>query len=124
MRGLLLATIALVCAAGCSTYGNQQVAAETQQSLAQKITIGQTTKDDVREHLGDPNTVNFTDSGNEQWLYVFNRTQIDAITYIPVVGLFSGADSELKQVTILFDTSGIVKNFNVSDTKSRTGLLN
>jgi len=59
--------------------------------------------------------------------YEFSKTSADAISYIPVVGLFaSSASGTKKELTILFDDQDRVKKFNMASSpiKARTGLFN
>lgn len=76
---------------GCSTSGNQQLKKETSQSLQSKIIKNKTTKSEIITALGEPETKTTLDSGNEEWTYSMDNNQFDATTFIPVVGLLTGA---------------------------------
>ena len=76
---------------GCSTSGNQTLKNETSKSLQSKIIKNKTTKSEIITRLGEPDTRTTLDSGNEEWIYSMNNNKFDATTFIPVVGLLTGA---------------------------------
>lgn len=119
----LLSALAL---AGCASVGNQQLRHETQESLAQKIEKGVSSKADVQARLGSADSTSFTDAGNEIWTYRHIKSTAKAINYIPVANWFAGgANQDKRELVILFDENGIVKNYTYSATQGevRTGVI-
>ena len=121
---LIIAIAALV--AGCATVGNQSLIGETPQMAEQKITKDVTTKQEVRSLYGDPEDVDFTDSGLEQWRYILRHVKNDAKNFIPFYGMFaSKLHINKKQLVVLFNDDGVVKNFTMSssDSKMKSGIF-
>ena len=96
---LMSATILSGCA---STAGSQSINNETSQSLNSKLIKGRTIKTDVLSQFGEPTSKNI-DSNEEVWLYSSVNSKMSAMTYIPIVGIFSnGTDMKTKSLTITF----------------------
>ena len=92
----------------CVVVGDERVNKATPESLQQQIIRGRTTKAEVKNLLGAPASVNFTDNGNEQWNYEYLSTN-PIKTY---GALFSGKSlGEGKSITIFFDKNGTVLNY-------------
>lgn len=112
---LVLVTCAL---AGCASSGNLVLKNETQKTVAHKIRRGVTTEADIRRIYGDPMKTSFTDSGNLIWEYDFIKGHAKAENYIPFVNMFaSGAVGDKKQLVIMFNKRGIVRNYSMSTSK-------
>ena len=127
VRNMICGIVILLGIVGCTSVGNEQLRKETESSIRLKIAEGKTTKAEVKASFGVPFNAAFTDGGLEIWTYKFSRASADAITYIPIVGLFSSsASGKMKELVVLFDESGIVKKFmmNESDYKVKTGIFN
>lgn len=88
---------------GCaSTAGVQSINNETSLSLNSKLIKGRTTKTDVLSQFGEPTSKNI-DSNEEIWLYSSVNSKMSAMTYIPIIGIFSnGTDMKTKSLTITF----------------------
>ncbi|WP_063291033.1 MULTISPECIES: hypothetical protein [unclassified Pseudovibrio] len=113
--------------AACASAGNENLRHETSASLSTKLTKGKTTKAQVRALLGDPDSLDFSDSGNEIWKYQHIRANVKAENFIPVVGLLAGGqDLNKKELALFFSNRGVLKNYSMLETKSevRTGLIN
>jgi outer membrane protein assembly factor BamE (lipoprotein component of BamABCDE complex) len=124
---LPIVAIAALFIQGCATAGNDSLRKETEESVAMKITEGQTTREQVKSMFGSPFETSYTDGGLEIWKYELAKMKADAASYIPVVGLFAASSSGMrKELTILFDEEGVVRKFNMSESpvKVRSGLLN
>jgi len=107
--------------AGCASTGNKVLKEESASTVAAKIEKGKSTKEEVRTLYGDPMHTSFTDSGKEIWKYEFIKTHAKASNFIPIVSLFaSGAEGNKKELVIIFDESGVVKNFSMSTSKVDT----
>ena len=76
-----------------------------------------TTKDEVRSILGDPNGVSFVQD-EEIWTNLYHRTQMRATNWIPYVNIVAGGyDMESAQVTVIFDSRGVVKHIGQGRTE-------
>ena len=96
---LVSATILSGCA---STAGNQSIKDETSQTLSIKLIKGRTTKTDVLSQFGEHTSKNI-DSNEEIWLYSSVNSKMSAMTYIPILGIFSnGTNMKTKSLTITF----------------------
>jgi outer membrane protein assembly factor BamE (lipoprotein component of BamABCDE complex) len=110
---------------GCASIGNESLRKESESSVAQKISEGKTSKDEIRSMFGSPISTSFTDSGLEIWKYDLSIMSADAVSYIPVLNLFGTSSSGTKkELTVLFDEKGIVKRYsmNESPVQLKTGL--
>jgi outer membrane protein assembly factor BamE (lipoprotein component of BamABCDE complex) len=104
--GLCLVLVSLV---GCygTSQGSRQIADED--TLA-KIKPGETTKEEVKQLLGEPMNVGFDDD-YEIWTYWYSKTHVRKSTWVPVVGAFTGgADTDMTTLTVRFGPDGLVKN--------------
>jgi len=111
---------------GCASIGNESIRKESESSVAQKITEGKTSKDEIRSMFGSPISISFTDSGLAIWKYELSKMSADAVSYIPVVNLFGTSSSGTKkELTVLFDEKGIVKRYsmNESPVQIKTGAM-
>lgn len=105
---------------GCSSTGNQILRNETSQSLQSKIVKNKTTKSEITSALGEPDTRTTLDSGNESWRYFMVNNQINASSFIPFVGLFTGG-SQSQARTLDIDFKGdIVSQWSFSENNSTT----
>lgn len=78
---------------------------------------GVTTYEHVIQTLGTPTTKTRTPNGNTQILYAYSEYQTRPETFIPYVGSFvGGADTRSSIVTLTFNQSGILQNYNQSET--------
>jgi outer membrane protein assembly factor BamE (lipoprotein component of BamABCDE complex) len=120
--------------AGCASSGNASI---KNQELIDQIKMGQSTKDDVRRLLGEPNSISRSSSqianpSNpaqmltlvEWWSYVHASTQTDAKSFIPIVGPFLwGSSHESEQFTAGFDQKGLVQHITSGSYKGKSGAL-
>ena len=105
---------------GCSSTVNQSLRNETSQSLQSKIVKNKTTKSEITSALGEPDTRTTLDSGNESWRYFMVNNQINASSFIPIVGLFTGG-SKSQARTLDIDFKGdIVSQWSFSENNSTT----
>ncbi len=111
---------------GCASAGNEKLRNENTGTLSQKITKGTTTKAQVTTALGPADEVSFTDGGNEIWKYHHIVATAKGVNFIPIVNIFAaGVDEKKKELVVLFDEQGIVKNYTFSETEGerRTGVF-
>lgn len=120
---------------GCVSSGNPSVM--DQDRIAQ-IKIDTSTKEDVKRILGQPNSTS-RQSGSysvipglppsttltnvETWSYTHLSVDVDAATFIPIVGLFAGgATSNINTFTVVFNERGIVRHISSTQSQGRSGL--
>ena len=121
---VVLVSVAL---AGCASVGNENLRAETESSVSQKIVEGKTTKSEVRAMFGSPLKTSFTDSGLEIWNYEFSKVTVDAVSFVPVVNMFgSSASGKKKELVVMFDQKNVVKRYSMSesDVSQKSGIFN
>lgn len=102
---------------GCASVGNASVSNESQQSVAQKVTTGKTTKNEVRAMYGEPTSTSSGSGGTESWTYSYSDTKGDPKKFIPLVGIFI-ADSDKLKVRVLeftFNKNGTVAAYNFTN---------
>jgi outer membrane protein assembly factor BamE (lipoprotein component of BamABCDE complex) len=112
----IAASVVLACSlAGCASYGSESIRNETDETLAQKIQKGLTTKAQVRSMLGDPLAVTLTDAGNEQWMYHLASYTPSPINFVPYLNSIAQAGhGQTKNAVLLFDKNGIVMQYTVT----------
>jgi outer membrane protein assembly factor BamE (lipoprotein component of BamABCDE complex) len=130
MKKILVGSMFLLAAltmSGCASVGNEKLRAESEGTMSQKIVEGKTTKAEVKVMFGSPMKTSFTDGGLEIWNYEFSKVSADAVSFIPIVGLFGGsASGTKKELVVMFDQQSVVKRFAMSesDVSHKTGLFN
>ncbi len=90
-----------------SNYGNYRIQNETSESISKKIFVGKSTKADILKEYGVPSSKGTSSEGDETWGYFFA-----AVTRGPYF-----ANTKEKKLSIIFNSSGIVKNFSINDSK-------
>ncbi len=113
--------------AGCASSGNENLRAETEGTVSQKIVEGKTTKAEVRAMFGSPLKTSFTDSGLEIWNYEFSKVSVDAVSFVPIVNMFgSSASGKKKELVVMFDQKNVVKRYSMSesDVTQKSGIFN
>ncbi|MFN2047715.1 hypothetical protein ACKVM6_09445 [Pantoea agglomerans] len=119
------ALLTLIVLSGCaSTAGNQSIKNETQQSIASKIFKGRTTKQDIQKQFGEPTRKTTVDTNEDMWFYSIMNSNMSAMSYIPIVGLFSnGTDMKSKALTVTFQGDKVANwTFSESNDTVHTGL--
>ena len=118
--------LSLLLLTGCASSGNKSLQKESEASVAQKITEGKTTKNEVHFLFGSPISTTFTEGGLEIWKYQMAKMSSDAVNFIPFVNLLgTSASGTKKELTVLFDDKGIVKRYSMSESpvQVKTGLF-
>ena len=118
--GVLIAVLMVV---SCATSGNPSVMNEDKIAL---VLIGQSTKENVRSTLGEPQDVtkrmDAAGQVNESWGYGFSSIESDLVTFIPIVGLFSGkSTAHVASLSITFASDGIVSRITRHNEKAESG---
>ncbi len=110
MKRIVMIALSAALLAGCASSGNQQLKNETETSVQNKIQEGKTTKAEVKSIFGSPDTVSYTDGGNEIWKYSFAKVKVNGTTFIPFYGLFhNGTNGTKKELTVLFKDDKVQK---------------
>jgi len=110
----------------CVSTGNVKLAAMSTKEMKGKLIFGKTTKSEVRDILGEASDIDFTENGEEKWVYFHRESKSKFINFVPIVNTFkSGTNDTTKKVVIVFDKNGIIKNHAVVSAKGETkaGLL-
>lgn len=92
------------------------------EEIYSKLIKGQTTKEQVKLIFGEPEKVNISSEGKENWLYYFIRGEGKGINYIP---MYHGTNNNMRELKILFDTNGIVELFTLQNStfEAESGLF-
>jgi outer membrane protein assembly factor BamE (lipoprotein component of BamABCDE complex) len=116
MRSLLLSLAITVLIAGCAaTAGNENVNLKFN-TIKSEIVEGKTTKDGVKQTLGNPSTTTLTENGFEIWKYSYARAVPQADAYIPFARFVSSTTTvSSKEITILFDKQNVVSKITTSE---------
>ena len=121
-KGAVLALLAVaVFLSGCATAGNRSILNETNNTVAQKITKGVTTKDEVRFIYGDPLKTEFNANGDLMWTYSIAKEKNglgDFFLALFTLGLAVNHHQDEKHLVVLFDKDNIVKNFDLTTSES------
>jgi hypothetical protein len=123
----LILSVLLTALLGCTTLNNQNLQKDTELLLSQKVIAGKTTKDEIQALFSSPTFATF-DAGGEVWKYEVseNNPQIDTHknsvdwhgTPINNAPVFQSTRAIKKQLVILFDEKGVVKNYSYSNLPS------
>lgn len=120
---------------GCVSSGNPSA---MDQDLISQIQLDTSTKEEVRQILGQPNSISrhsgsysgfpelplyMSKTNMEVWSYSYMNVDVDAATFIPIVGLFAGGTtSNVSTFTVVFDEKGIVRHISSTQVQGRSGL--
>lgn len=120
MKKIVIAAMMAATLVGCASSGNSKLKHETEVSIQSKIKEGVTTKDQVKDLLGSPDSVSFTDGGKEIWKYSFAKVKVDGTSFIPLYGLFhNGTNGTKKELTMLFKND-IIEKYTMSESAIST----
>lgn len=122
MKNRIPSALLALTLAGCATSGRK-----IDQTAAAQIQQGVTTKAEVRQLLGAPDSIIQTGDGAEWWTYSYTRASSRPSSFVPVVNLFAGGvDVQQQTVQVEFDGAGVVKTYAASQGASEvnTGLVN
>lgn len=96
----------------CATTGNGTVKTLTAERTSQTLVIGTTTKADVNAAFGAASVTHF-DNGYELWLYQVGWPKI--VDSLPWVNLVASSANNERELSVLFDKTGIVKKYLLRD---------
>lgn len=107
---------------GCAGVKNQDIKQETELSVSTKIVKGKTTKNEIEEMLDSPAFSSF-DTGLEVWKYEFFEPGSDKNIKDDSVDIYGARVKNRpsfpstrhlkKELTVIFDDNGIVKEFHI-----------
>ena len=119
-RTAIVAMAACVLAfAGCSTVGNGRLA-QLDDGQAQALLVpGRTTRDDVRQALGDGAVIRFQ-SGLETWHYQYREGVAAGWDAVPYVNLIvARLDPPTRELVLLFDKAGVLRRWSLQTYRLR-----
>jgi outer membrane protein assembly factor BamE (lipoprotein component of BamABCDE complex) len=91
---------------GCFSSGRK-----IDQSAADKIEKGKTTRDQVVNLLGSPDRITRRGNGDTIFMYNYMRATAKPATFIPIFGpLVGGANVQHQMYMVTFDSNGVVKD--------------
>ena len=105
---------------GCVSVGRQ-----IDQSSADKIQQGKSTKEEVVNLVGPPGFVSRLTSGDTIFHYNYTRATPKASSFIPCIGpLLGGSDVQSQSLNVTFGPDGIVKAISRTEgaTESNIGI--
>lgn len=109
---LLISCVVAAALSGCASSGNGTLAVLTPQRAAHTIIPGKSNKADILAAFGNASITQFS-SGRELWLYQLGVSKVvDSLPYLNL--LLNSADNK-KELSILFDPSGVVKKYQLMD---------
>ena len=119
MKGLLAAIAIALCAAGCSTVGNGRLVQLDDAQARTLLVPGRTTRDDVRQALGDGAVIHF-ESGRETWHYAYREGIAKGWDDVPYVNLIvARLDRPIKELVILFGANGVLERWSLQEYRTR-----
>jgi outer membrane protein assembly factor BamE (lipoprotein component of BamABCDE complex) len=116
MKNIITITSLFLILSGCaSTAGNENINNKFY-TIKSEIKEGSTTKNYVRQSLGNPSFTSLTENGFEIWKYSYSRAVPQADAYIPFARFVSSTIKvSSKEVTILFDKNDVVSKITTSE---------
>ena len=114
----ILALFAAVSISGCASSGTK-----VDQSALTDFKAGVTTKAEVVQRLGPPQSSSASSDGTQVVSYFFTETSVNGATFIPVVGLFAGGSKGTASITtFIFDKNGVMKSFSNTNSNHQYNL--
>ncbi|GAB4250709.1 outer membrane protein assembly factor BamE domain-containing protein [Deferrisoma sp.] len=116
-RAATLLAAALLALSACATTSGRRVAQED----LDRIQKGKTTRVQVIEILGEPQSVKQTAEGTIL-VYGYSEARADATSYVPYLGsLFGKTKTENQVVYIFLDKAEVVREIQVEQGRSESG---
>jgi outer membrane protein assembly factor BamE (lipoprotein component of BamABCDE complex) len=121
MMKSLVAVISLILLVGCASYGNKAI---MRKDILDNIVVGKSTKAEVKQLLGEPSNVTFSDAGYEDWSYMYVRSTPRATSFIPVVNIVAGgANTNTNTLTLRFNKEGVLTQMGKGQAKGGAGSI-
>ncbi|MGC0152668.1 hypothetical protein ACPRNU_09435 [Chromobacterium vaccinii] len=110
----------------CSTVGNEKLADVDEAYVRRVLADGNGGKRDIVAALGQPQDKIRFDSGNEVWVFSFRKYTPKPQNFVNVGSLFGGQSNYDKELVMLFDARGAVRQWKLSSSEQdqSTGLMN
>ncbi|MDG1138702.1 MAG: hypothetical protein P8N49_04205 [Opitutales bacterium] len=111
---------------GCANQGSTVLKKLNEADVNKNITVGKTTRNEIRAMFGSPLETKYTDSGLEIWRYHFEDTTglnpANIASQTLTLGLAgSRRTGTEKELVILYNDDYTVKRFNMSEAPVQTG---
>ena len=107
MKKVILAVLFGFALSACASTGTK-----VDQSKLSQFEIGKSTKVDVIDALGKPDTNILKSDGTYRVIYTYSHAQVRAESLIPYVGLFTGGhDIETTSVIFEFDKRQVLTSY-------------
>lgn len=108
----IIALLALAALAGCASTGNGAVKTLTRERAVSTIVVGSSTRADISAAFGAADVTKFS-NGYELWLYQVGYSK--AVDSVPYVNLLLSSADNTRELSILFDKTGVVKKYQLMD---------
>jgi outer membrane protein assembly factor BamE (lipoprotein component of BamABCDE complex) len=109
----VLGWVALTSLAGCATTTGRPFDAEA----ASHFTDGRTTQAQVRQALGEPETMQDRGDGTSMWIYSSSKSGNDWRTYVPFAALGAHGSSAMQALSLVFDSRGMLESHTVMQSR-------
>jgi outer membrane protein assembly factor BamE (lipoprotein component of BamABCDE complex) len=113
--------------AGCASSGNRSILKETSDTVAEKITKGKTTKDEVHAIYGDPLKTEFNANGDLMWTYSITKQKKvggDFVVCLFTLGIVCKNHDDVKHLVVLFDKNNVVLNYDLTISETTFSTVN
>ena len=120
MKRIMTLVLMACFVAGCASVGRK-----IDQSAADKIEKGKTTKEQVINLIGSPDQITRRGNGDTIFMYTYARATAKPASFIPIFGpLVGGAKVQHQMFMVIFGSDGVVRDFfnTYGATESDTGL--
>ena len=116
MKTIIIA--AMLFLSGCASVGNQKI---MDSNFMKSLQIGETTKDEVKTLLGEPQNIGIDQYGKDVWRYAGQEKSVNAASFIPLVDIAAGRQSTVdRTVDLYFEKDGKLYDIQShSDLKER-----
>lgn len=126
-RALWLSSVAVIALAstGCASLGLNAGRPLSAEGTRRALTIGTSTRDDVKDVLGSAKVNSFA-GGYEVWVYEYKAGLPAFAGFLPVVGnivTVADAVTRERELVILFDPAGKVRKFTMRESESQAEAL-
>ncbi|WP_434626626.1 hypothetical protein [Chromobacterium sp. CV08] len=110
----------------CSTVGNEKLADVDEAYVRRVLADGSGGKRDIVAALGQPQDKIRFDGGGEVWVFSFRKYTPKPQNFVNVGSLFGGQSNYDKELVMLFDARGAVRQWKLSSSEQdqSTGLMN
>ena len=116
MKNFILSITTILVLTGCAASAGNQALNTKFNIIKSEIIEGKTTKDGVKQSLGNPSSTTLTENGFEIWKYNHSRAVPQADAYIPFARFVSSTTTvSSKEVTVLFDKNNVVSKITTSE---------